>query len=112
MSSNGISVGTHGFATIRDSFVVFNGADGISMGATNNDGRVFVENSLVAHNPSAALRAGNAAPDNVNPQLVVSNCRISSNGSAFATAGGTVGSHGNNSVDGTLGVTPAGLGQQ
>ena len=112
MSNNGITIGTHGFASIRDSFVLFNGADGIGMGATNNDGRVFVENSMVSHNPSAALRAGNAAADTVNPQLVVSNCRISSNGSAFATAGGTVGSHGNNSVDGTIGVSPTGLGQQ
>lgn len=112
MSNNGINIGTHGFASIRDSTVMFNGADGISMGATNNDGKVFVENSMVNHNPTVGLRAGNAAADTVNPQLVVSNCRISSNGSAFATAGGTIGSHGNNSVDGALGVTPTGLGQQ
>jgi hypothetical protein len=112
MTNNGVNIGNHAFATVRDSFIMFNGNDGVAMSATNNDGRLFVDNTMLAHNPTVALRAGNAAPDTTNPQLVVSNSRISSNGTAFATAGGTVGSHGNNAVDGTLGVTPTGLGQQ
>jgi hypothetical protein len=112
MTNNGVNIGAHAFGTVRDSFIAFNGNDGVSMGATNNDGRVFVENSMLVHNATVALRAGSAAPDTTNPQLVVSNTRVSSNGTAFATAGGTVGSHGNNSVDGAVGVTPTGLGQQ
>jgi hypothetical protein len=37
---------------------------------------------------------------------------MSLNSSALATGGGTVGSHQNNSIDGTIGTAPAPLGQQ
>jgi len=107
MSNNGINLGTHGFASIRDSFIIFNGNDGISMSASSTDGRLFLESTMVNHNPTVAVRSGGAGSD-----VVVSNSAIQSNGTAFAAGGGTVHSHGNNSVDGNIGITPTPEGQQ
>jgi hypothetical protein len=107
MTGNGITLGTHAFAHIRDSIVIFNGADGISMSASNTDGKLFVESSMVSSNTSAGIRAGGAGSG-----VVISKSTLSLNSSALATGGGTVGSHQNNSIDGTIGTAPAPLGQQ
>jgi hypothetical protein len=107
MTGNGITLGTHAFAHIRDSFILFNGADGINMSASNTDGKLFVENSMVSSNTSAGIRAGGAGSG-----AVISKSTLSLNSSALATGGGTVGSHQNNSIDGTIGTAPAPLGQQ
>ena len=111
MSSNGINLGTHGFATIRDSFIIFNGGggtgDGINMSASNTDGHVFIESTVINHNPTVGVRSGGGTSD-----VVLSNATIQSNGTALATGGGTLHSHGNNSIDGNIGVTPQPEGQQ
>jgi hypothetical protein len=107
MTGNGITLGTHAFAHIRDSIVIFNGSDGISMSASNTDGKLFVESSMVSSNTSAGIRAGGAGSG-----VVISKSTLSLNSSALATGGGTVGSHQNNSIDGTIGTAPAPLGQQ
>jgi hypothetical protein len=107
MTGNGITLGLHAFASIRNSFIQFNGADGIGMLATNTDGKLFSENNMINSNTSAGIRAGGAGSG-----IVISKTTMSLNSSALATGGGTVGSHQNNSIDGTIGTAPAPLGQQ
>jgi len=107
MTGNGITLGTHGIGHIRDSFIIFNGADGIGMTATNTDGKLFVESSVISSNNSAGVRSGG-----VGSSAVISKSTFALNSSALATGGGTVGSHQNNSIDGTIGTAPAPLGQQ
>jgi hypothetical protein len=107
MTGNGITLGLHAFASIRDSFIQFNGADGIGMLATNTDGKLFSENNMINSNTSAGIRAGGAGSG-----IVISKTTMSLNSTALATGGGTVGSHQNNSIDGTIGTAPAPLGQQ
>jgi hypothetical protein len=112
MTSNGINIGTHVFASVTNSQVFFNATDGISLSASANDGRVTADNSIISNNPGVGFRCGNAPANPASPQCIISRSTFVSNGTAFATAGGSIGSHGNNSVDGTIGVTPNGLGQQ
>jgi hypothetical protein len=107
MTGNGITLGTHGIGHIRDSFIIFNGADGINMSASNTDGKLFVESSVISSNNSAGIRSGG-----VGSSAVISKSTFALNSSALATGGGTVGSHQNNSIDGIVGTAPAPLGQQ
>lgn len=112
MTTNGMNIGTHVFASISNSEIFFNNTDGINTSASDNDGRITVDNSAVSNNPGVGFRCGSAPANPASPQCIVSRSTFVSNATAFATAGGTIGSHGNNSVDGTIGVTPQGLGQQ
>jgi hypothetical protein len=107
MTSNGVNVGNNVFGTISNSQIFFNNTDGINMLASATSARVAVEGSVVSNNPGVAIRSGGAGSD-----IIVSNTSISSNATAFATGGGQLHSHGNNSVDGTIGVTPTPVGQQ
>jgi hypothetical protein len=109
-SSNGLVIGVHGHAHVRDSVISFNNTDGISMAAGVTDGTVNVESSLIASNLSAGIRNGGTGSI-----VDISNASLMQNGSAFATssgaAGGGINSHGNNSVNGTIGTTPNPIGQ-
>jgi hypothetical protein len=109
-SSNGLVIGTHGHAHVRDSFVSFNGADGITMAASVTDGTVNVESSMIASNNVAGIRNGGTGSI-----VDISNVSMMQNVTAFATAsgaaGGGINSHGNNSVNGAIGTTPNGVGQ-
>jgi hypothetical protein len=107
MTGAGITMGANTFTTIRESSICFNGTDGLNTTAANTSGRLFVESSLVNHNPGVGIRAGAGTS-----ATVISNTTVQSNGTAFATAGGLITSHGNNSVDGTIGVVPTIIGQQ
>jgi len=107
MSTNGINVGNNVVATVSHSQIFFNATDGINTSASATLGQVFLESSIVSNNPGVAVRSGGAGFD-----VVVSNTSITQNSTAFATAGGTLHSHGNNQVDGTIGVTPTPEGQQ
>ncbi len=106
MTNNGINIGTHVFATISNSQVFFNANDGISTSASATDGRLTTETTIVSNNPNVGIRGGAAGHD-----VIVSNTTVQSNATAFASAGGTIHSHGNNSVDGTIGITPTVTGQ-
>jgi hypothetical protein len=108
MTTNGIAYGTNGFGTIRDSFIVFNGTDGVSMTGTNTTGRVNVESCVVANN-GTGVRAGGAGSF-----LTISNTSIMANTTGAATAGGTLQSHGNNQIssNGAAGSAFSPLGQQ
>ena len=111
MSGSGFVIGTHGHGHVRDSMIVNNAADGINMAGTVTDGSVNVESSMLASNSSVGIRNGGTGST-----VDISNSSFMQNGSAFATssgaAGGGINSHGNNSVNGAIGTTPNGIGQQ
>jgi hypothetical protein len=108
MTTNGVAYGTNGFGTIRDSFIVFNSTDGVSMTGANTTGRVNVESCVVANN-GTGVRAGGAGSF-----LTISNTSIMANTTGAATGGGTLQSHGNNQIssNGAAGSGFAPLGQQ
>ena len=108
MTTNGVAYGTNGFGTIRDSFIVFNSTDGVSMTGANTTGRVNVESCVVANN-GTGVRAGGAGSF-----LTISNTSIMANTTGAATGGGTLQSHGNNQIssNGAAGSAFAPLGQQ
>jgi len=109
MTSNGVVIGVHGHAHVRDSFISFNAGDGISMAAGVTDGTVNVESTMLASNNVGIRNGGNGST------VDISNASLMQNVTAFATAsgaaGGGINSHGNNSVNGTIGTTPNGIGQ-
>lgn len=109
ITGNGIVYGTNSFGTVRNSFVIGNGTDGVSMTATNTNGRVNVDNSVVNNNASAGVRSGGAGS-----KLIISNTSIMGNATGAATGGGALESHGNNQIsnNGAPGSAFTPLGQQ
>jgi hypothetical protein len=112
MTSNGLNIGTHGHAHVRDSVIVSNGGDGISMAGGVTDGSVNVESTIVNSNGTGIRNGGTGSV------IDISNTSIMSNGTGIASssgaAGGGVNSHGNNMIsgNGAPGTTPNGVGQQ
>jgi hypothetical protein len=109
MTSNGIVYGTNSFGTVRQSLVFSNGADGVSMAASNTNGRVNVDDTVVNNNVSAGVRSGGAGS-----KLIISNTSIMANTTGAATGGGALESHGNNQIsnNGAPGSAFTPLGQQ
>jgi len=113
MTGNGLNIGVHGHAHVRDSFIVNNGADGVSMAGGVTDGTANLESTFVASNGSAGIRNGGTGSI-----IDISNTSIMQNGTGIASssgaAGGGVNSHGNNMISGNAapGTTPNGVGQQ
>jgi len=111
MSGNGLNIATHGHAHVRDSFIVNNGGDGISMAAGVTDGTVNVESTMIASSVGAGIRNGGTGS-----VVDISNTSLLQNASALATAsgaaGGGINSHGNNQINGPVGTTPNPVGQQ
>jgi hypothetical protein len=113
MTGNGLNICVHGHAHVRDSFIVNNGADGVSMAGGVTDGTANLESTFVASNASAGLRNGGTGSI-----IDISNTSIMQNGTGIASssgaAGGGVNSHGNNMISGNAapGTTPNGVGQQ
>jgi len=113
MTGNGLNIGVHGHAHVRDSFIVGNGADGVSMAGGVTDGTANLESTFVASNGSAGIRNGGTGSI-----IDISNTSIMQNGTGIASssgaAGGGVNSHGNNMISGNAapGTTPNGVGQQ
>jgi len=113
MTTNGLVIGTHGHAHVRNSYIAFNGTDGISMAAGVTDGTVNVESTFIASNGSAGIRNGGTGSI-----IDISNTSLMQNASGLASAsgaaGGGINSHGNNQISGNTaaGTTPNGVGQQ
>jgi hypothetical protein len=111
-TSNGVTIGTHGHAYVRNSFIIFNGGDGIGMSGAVTDGGVQVESTFIGSN-SVGMRNGGTGST-----IDMSNTSIMANGTGLATAsgaaGGGINSHGNNQIaaNGTPGTTPNPVGQQ
>ncbi len=99
MTGNGLNIGVHGHAHVRDSFIVGNGADGVSMAGGVTDGTANLESTFVASNGSAGIRNGGTGSI-----IDISNTSIMQNGTGIASssgaAGGGVNSHGNNMISG------------
>ena len=108
MTGNGLTIGVHGHFSIRDSFVMFNGADGLSMTAGTTDGTMNVESTIVNHN-NTGIRNGGAGSF-----VRMSNTTVQENSTGLASAGGTIQSHGNNAISGntSAGVAPSVIGPQ
>jgi hypothetical protein len=108
MTGNGVTVGVRGHFSIKNSFVMFNGADGLSVAAAATDGTLNVESTMVNHN-TTGIRGG---PNGSFVRL--SNATIQENGTGLATAGGAIQSHGNNSISGNTspGTAPTVIGPQ
>ena len=112
MTGNGLNIGVHGHASVRDSFIVFNGGDGVSMAGGVTDGTANLESTFVASN-NVGIRNGGTGSI-----IDISNTSIMSNSTGIASssgaAGGGVNSHGNNMIAGNTaaGTTPNGVGQQ
>ena len=108
-TANGITVGTHGHLSIKDSFIGFNTAgDGISMTAATTDGTMNIESCMVVHN-GTGIRNGGAGSF-----VRLSNTAVMENNTGLASAGGTIQSHGNNAISGnaSAGVAPSVIGPQ
>jgi hypothetical protein len=111
-TGSGVSIGTHGHAYVRDSFVIFNGGDGIGMAAGVLDGGAQVESTFIGSNSVGMRNGGNGST------IDISNTSIIANGTGLATAsgaaGGGINSHGNNQIaaNGSAGTTPNPVGQQ
>lgn len=108
ISTTGVAVGTHSHMTIRDSFVVFNGGDGISVNGTATDSTVDTEMSVVSHN-NTGIRNGAAGCT-----IRLSNTAIQDNLTGLASAGGVFSSAGNNVItgNGSFGSPAPIVGQQ
>lgn len=109
MTGNGVVYGTNSFGTLRGSWVVSNGTDGVSMGSGNISGRVNLDGCIVNNNGSAGVRSGGAGSS-----LIISNTSIQANSTGAATGGGALESHGNNQIsnNGAAGSAFTPLGQQ
>lgn len=108
MTGNGLTVGVHGHFSIRDSFVMFNGGDGLSMTAATTDGTLNVESTIVNHNNTGIRNGGSGS------FVRMSNTTVQENSTGLASAGGTIQSHGNNAISGnaSAGVAPSVIGPQ
>jgi len=112
MTTNAVTIGTHGHAHVRHTFLVFNGGDGISMAGSVTDGSVNLESTFVASNGTGVRNGGTGSI------IDLSNTSILQNGTGIASssgaAGGGVNSHGNNMISGNTaaGTTPNPVGQQ
>ncbi|MCA1815859.1 MAG: hypothetical protein LC746_05520 [Acidobacteria bacterium] len=110
MTGNGLTIGVHGHAHVRDSFFINNGGDGINMANTVTDGTVNVESTMLASNGVGIRNGGTGS------FVDISNTSLMQNGTALATAsgspGGGINSHGNNQINGTVGTAPNPVGQQ
>jgi hypothetical protein len=107
MTGNGLTVGNHGHFSIKDSYVMFNGGDGLSMTAIA-DGTLNVESCMVSHN-NVGIRNGAAGSF-----VRLSNTAVIENTTGLASAGGTIQSHGNNAISGntSAGTAPTVIGPQ
>jgi hypothetical protein len=112
MSTNGLQIGTHGHAHVRQSYIAFCPTDGVSMAAGVTDGSVNLESTFIASNGTGVRNGGTGSV------IDLSNTSIMQNGTGIASssgaAGGGVNSHGNNMISGntSAGTTPNGVGQQ
>jgi len=112
MLTNGLVIGTHGHAHVRQSYIAFCPTDGVSMGAGVTDGSVNLESTFIASNGTGVRNGGTGSV------IDLSNSSILQNGTGIASssgaAGGGVNSHGNNMISGNTspGTTPNGVGQQ
>jgi hypothetical protein len=107
-NTNGLVVGAHGHFSIKDSFVAFNGTDGITMGGAVTDGTINVESCMVIHNGTGIRNGANGS------FIRLSNTAVMENNTGLATAGGTIQSHGNNAISGNTnpGTAPSVIGPQ
>jgi hypothetical protein len=110
MTTNGLTIGTHGHAHARHCAFVNNGGDGINMAGTVTDGTVNVEDCFIASNAVGIRNGGTGSV------VDLSNTSLQQNVSALATAsgaaGGGINSHGNNEINGSIGTSPQPVGQQ
>jgi hypothetical protein len=114
MTSNGMTIGVHGHAHVRQSVFAFCGGDGVSMAASVTDGTVNLESTFIVSNASAGVRNGGTGSiiDLSNTSIMQNTTGIASSSGA---AGGGVNSHGNNVISGNTGspgTTPNPVGQQ
>ncbi|HKC65171.1 MAG TPA: hypothetical protein VKB86_16130 [Pyrinomonadaceae bacterium] len=114
MSGNGLTIGTHGHAHVRNSVFVSNGGDGVAITAAVADGTANLESCFIASNGGVGLRNGSTGST-----IDLSNTSILQNigvgiASNSAAAGGGVNSHGNNQISGNAGggTVPNPVGQQ
>src|SRR3989449_4259298 len=112
MSTNGLQIGTHGHAHVRQSYIAFCPTDGVSMAAGVTDGSVNLESTFIASNGTGVRNGGTGSA------LLLSNTSLLLKRTGIASASGAAGgggnSHGNNMISGNTaaGTTPNGVGQQ
>jgi len=112
MSTNGLQIGVHGHAHVRQSYIAFCPTDGVSMAAGVTDGSVNLESTFIASNGTGVRNGGTGSIiDLANSSIMQNATGIAS---ASGAAGGGVNSHGNNMISGNTaaGTTPNGVGQQ
>lgn len=112
MSTNGLQIGVHGHAHVRQSYIAFCPTDGVSMAAGVTDGSVNLESTFIASNGTGVRNGGTGSTiDLSNTSIMQNSTGIASSSGA---AGGGVNSHGNNMISGntSAGTTPNGVGQQ
>jgi hypothetical protein len=112
MVTNGLVIGTHGHAHVRQSYIAFCPTDGVSMAASVTDGSVNLESTFIASNGTGVRNGGTGSViDLSNSSILQNSTGIASSSGA---AGGGVNSHGNNMISGNTspGTTPNGVGQQ
>jgi hypothetical protein len=112
MTTNGVVVGVHGHAGIRQSYISFCGTDGLSMAAGVTDGTAISESTIYQSNGTGVRNGGTGSI------VDLSNSSIVANGTGLASssgaAGGGINSHGNNviALNSAPGTTPNPVGQQ
>jgi hypothetical protein len=112
MVTNGLVIGAHGHAHVRQSYIAFCGTDGVSLAAAVTDGTVNLESTFIASNGTGVRNGGTGSViDLSNTSILQNNTGIASSSGA---AGGGVNSHGNNVISGNTapGTTPNPVGQQ
>jgi hypothetical protein len=108
-TGNGVTVGTHGHFSIKDSFVAFNlTGTGLAITGAVTDGTLNIESCMIIHNSTAVSNGAGGS------FVRLSNTAIMENNTGLASSGGVIQSHGNNAISGNAspGVAPTVIGPQ